>query len=78
MSDKTLDERVLDFQLMRLPGQPMAMHMGTSYLVNDLHAEVKRLRTELADAQSHIVKLQEVWEDTRNQRDALRAIVKEQ
>jgi endonuclease/exonuclease/phosphatase family metal-dependent hydrolase len=40
--------------------------------------EVERLRAELADAQSHIVKLQEVWEDTRNQRDALRAIVKEQ
>jgi hypothetical protein len=46
MSDKTLDERVMDFRLLQLPGQPMAMHMGTSYLVTDLHNEVKRLQAE--------------------------------
>ena len=41
-----LEERVLQFNTLQLPGQPMAMHMGTSYLVNDLWAEVKRLRDD--------------------------------
>lgn len=31
-----LKERVRQFQTMELPGQPMMMHMGTIYLVNDL------------------------------------------
>jgi hypothetical protein len=31
-----LRERVSKFNRMELPGQPMGMHMGTSYLVNDL------------------------------------------
>ena len=39
-----LEERVYKFQTGELPGQPMSMHMGTSYLVNDLWKEVKRLR----------------------------------
>lgn len=38
--DKTgtpsLDERVQMFNSLRLPGQGISMHMGTSYLVNDL------------------------------------------
>jgi hypothetical protein len=37
-------ERAIDFSMLRLPGQPMAMHMGTSYLVHDLAAEVRKLR----------------------------------
>ena len=41
---KDLEERVYKFQTGELPGQPMSMHMGTSYLVNDLWKEVKRLR----------------------------------
>lgn len=32
----TLAERVDQFMLMELPGQPMMMHMGTSNLVSDL------------------------------------------
>jgi len=44
--EETLDERVTQFTMMKLPGQPMSMHMGTSYLVNDLHKEVKQLRSE--------------------------------
>lgn len=44
MSD--LKERVDKFNGLSLPGQPMAMHMGTSYLVNDLWREVQRLRGE--------------------------------
>lgn len=39
-----LGERVLDFMLLKLPGQPKGMHVGTSNLVNDLWSEVKRLR----------------------------------
>jgi hypothetical protein len=29
-------ERVHKFHTLKLPGQPLGMHMGTSYLVNDL------------------------------------------
>lgn len=32
----SLRERVRQFNALELPGQPMATHMGTSYLVNDL------------------------------------------
>ena len=39
-----LEERVYKFNSLSLPGQPMGTHMGTSYLVNDLWREVKRLR----------------------------------
>lgn len=39
-----LEERVRKFNSLQLPGQPMTMHMGTSYLVNDLWREVRRLR----------------------------------
>lgn len=39
-----LETRVKQFGMMKLPGQPMGMHMGTLYLVNDLWREVKRLR----------------------------------
>ncbi len=42
-NNKDLAERVLKFNSLELPGQPMMMHMGTSYLVNDLWAEVKLL-----------------------------------
>ena len=31
-----LKTRVNQFNALSLPGQPMVMHMGTSYLVNDL------------------------------------------
>jgi hypothetical protein len=31
-----LRERVDQFRALQLPGQPMMMHMGTKYLVNDL------------------------------------------
>ena len=44
-----LAERVRKFNLMQLPGQPFGMHMGTSYLVNDLAAEVLRLSATVAD-----------------------------
>lgn len=45
----SLDERVHQFKCLSLPGQPMSMHMGTSYLVSDLHAELKRVREQYDD-----------------------------
>lgn len=47
MAADTLEERVHKFNCLQLPGQPMGMHMGTSYLVQDLWAEVKRLQSEV-------------------------------
>ena len=41
-----LKMRVEQFRLMKLPGQPQMMHMGTSYLINDLYAEIQRLQNE--------------------------------
>nr|WP_319250477.1 hypothetical protein [uncultured Celeribacter sp.] len=46
--DMTLKERVDAFALMELPGQPRMMHMGTSYLVNDLWREIQRLNAALS------------------------------
>jgi hypothetical protein len=56
---EALLDRANQFRRMRLPGQPMGMHMGTLYLVNDLSAAVATLRTQLAVAEA--------------ERDALRA-----
>ena len=41
-----LAARVTQFNMMQLPGQPFGMHMGTSYLVNDLAADNTRLRAD--------------------------------
>ena len=43
----SLEERIKQFEMMRLPGQPRAIHMGTSYLITDLWREVKKLRGAL-------------------------------
>ena len=45
MNDKMKDlkNRVEQFQMLQLPGQPMAMHMGTNYLVVDLWRELNIL-----------------------------------
>ena len=42
----SLEEKILQFERLQLPGQLPAMHMGTYYLVRDLWEEVKRLRKE--------------------------------
>ena len=53
-----LEEKVKQFNSHSLPGQPMAAHMGTAYLVNDLWREVQKLRAaqqganRMADAES--------------------------
>ena len=44
--ETSFEERVHQFNTLKLPGQPMSMHMGTSYLVNDLWGEVQKLRKE--------------------------------
>jgi hypothetical protein len=47
-----LDDRVMQFQMLELPGQPGMMHMGTCHLVQDLHRELKKSqedRARLAD-----------------------------
>lgn len=44
MSD--LKRRVQDFNLMELLGQPRIMHMGTSYLVNDLWKRIAKLEAQ--------------------------------
>jgi hypothetical protein len=42
-----LAERVDRFRTLRLPGQPMASHMGTFNLVNDLWEAVQELQLEV-------------------------------
>lgn len=44
---RNLRERVDQFHLMELPGQPPTMHMDTSYLVTDLWRKVKEQEEEL-------------------------------
>ena len=66
----TLDERVMQFNMLQLPGQPMAMHMGTAYLVSDLHKRVKELEGALRQAMMcglppHDVSGQRMWEEAR-------------
>lgn len=44
-----LKEKVVQFQMMELPGQPRSMHIGTWYLVSELWREIKRLRKVIDD-----------------------------
>jgi hypothetical protein len=47
--DDDLATRIDQFRTFSLPGQPISMHMGTSYLVNDLWREVMKLRLDNAN-----------------------------
>lgn len=38
-------DRVAKFNMLQLPGQPMGMHMGTSYLISDLWTTVQALKS---------------------------------
>jgi hypothetical protein len=49
MTHDELEKRIEQFNSLSLPGQPMSMHMGTSYLVSDLWKEILRLRTARAE-----------------------------
>ena len=56
-----LEKRVQQFNSLSLPGQGVSMHMGTSYLVNDLWREVQRLRKVIAAQQkTHTTLLESV------------------
>lgn len=48
-----LADRVGQFNCLELPGQPQMMHMGTSYLVNDLWRAVEQLRSERDEARAN-------------------------
>ena len=45
-----LKQKVQDFNMLKLPGQPMMMHMGTSYLVNDLWKRIAELGEAIEEA----------------------------
>ncbi len=47
MDLEDLKERVVKFHMMELPGQMKMMHMGTSYLINDLWSAVLELQAKL-------------------------------
>jgi hypothetical protein len=51
--DKPLRERVMQFMSGRLPGQPIGMHMGTSYLVNDLWRAHEEAIATLRELHAH-------------------------
>ncbi len=42
-----LQQRVHQFNMMELPGQPLGMHMGTNYLMNDLWRELERTKSDV-------------------------------
>lgn len=52
---QALMKRVEQFNALELPGQPMMMHMGTMYLVNDLMRAVKKFAEE-AKRRDHTVR----------------------
>lgn len=42
-----LKRRIVKFHLLQLPGQPQAVHMGTSILITQMFEYIKHLRAEL-------------------------------
>ncbi|KEZ78361.1 hypothetical protein [Salinisphaera hydrothermalis] len=61
MSDMDYDEiqeRAGKFRCIELPGQPIMMHMGTSYLVGDLDKAVSKLRARVADLKAENERLE--------------------
>ena len=44
--DIDLRNRIKQYRTLSLPGQPMGMHMGTSYLINDLENAIDQLEAE--------------------------------
>lgn len=53
-----LDKKVQQFKELALPGQPQSMHMGTSYLVDDLWHELQGLRASAAGMLLELKRLQ--------------------
>lgn len=52
---EALRERVVQFNLMKLPGQPQGMHMGTSYMVSDLIRAVVAIRDERRELRAAVI-----------------------
>jgi hypothetical protein len=70
-----LKSRVLQFDLLQLPGQPQGMHMGTSYLVHDLWERVQALEGIARDLRRYGLtpygaNLRQRWEDACARADA--------
>ena len=38
-----IEDRCTRFTAMQLPGQPQGMHLGTSYLINDMRSLIRLL-----------------------------------
>ena len=60
---ESLEGRVLKFMMLELDGQPRMMHMGTSYLVQDLMAEVRRLSAQPAAEDKNLSQWLDTLED---------------
>lgn len=57
-----LKERVNAFSTLSLPGQMPMMHMGTSYLVNDLWKAVRTITAENAALKERVAELEAALE----------------
>ena len=62
---ESLESRVTQFRCLELPGQPMSMHMGTSYLVNDLWSKVKEQAAEIERLREALITLTHSCEKSR-------------
>jgi hypothetical protein len=60
-------ERVRKFQALELPGQPMGMHMGTAYLVQDLD----RLAAAIPSMLEEMVRLRDLEAKLRRDKEQL-------
>ena len=54
MTLEELRERVLQYDMLELPGQSPMMHMGTNYLVHDLLRYAEQLQRERDEAVSSL------------------------
>lgn len=57
---KAARERVTQFMMLKLPGQPMMMHMGTSHLVSELDA-IARDWQRLKKVEEAAHRMQTAW-----------------
>lgn len=64
--------RVEAYRCFELPGQPMATHMGTSYLINDLAKAVEALEAERDDLRSQVDSLNVGFNNCQKERNAFR------
>ena len=47
-----LRDRVKQYNMLQLPGQPLGMHMGTSYLIGDLWHELYPILSKRAEGKA--------------------------